>query len=66
MEKFSSVRVAKLRRMVGLRSIVKKKFKVPTDSTHKFSVPENILDCDFKPGTLGAVWVSDTTYIKTQ
>jgi len=64
--KISRVRVAKLMRKAGLRSIVKKKFKVTTDSTHKFSVPENILDRDFKPGTLGAVWVSDITYIKTQ
>jgi putative transposase len=49
-----------------LRSIVKKKFKVTTDSTHKFPVPENILDRDFKPGILGAVWVSDITYIRTR
>ncbi|WP_408022204.1 hypothetical protein [Sphingobacterium sp.] len=36
------------------------------DSVHKFSVPENILNRDFKSGTLGAVWVSDITNIKTQ
>ncbi len=64
----SRVRVAKLMRKAKLRSIVKKKFKVTTDSNHKFSVPENILilDRDFKPGTLGAAWVSDITYIKTR
>lgn len=28
---------------------VKKKFKVTTDSNHKFAVPENKLDRDFKP-----------------
>jgi len=49
-----------------LRSIVKKKFKVTTDSSHKFPVPENKLDRDFKPGILGASWVSDITYIKTR
>ncbi len=53
-------------RKAKLRSIVKKKFKVTTDSSHKFPVPENILDRDFKPGILGAVWVSDITYIRTK
>lgn len=53
-------------RKAELRSIVKKKFKITTDSSHKFPVPENILDRDFKPGVLGAVWVSDITYIRTK
>ena len=62
----SRVRVARMMKKAKLRSIVKKKFKVTTDSTHKFPVPENILDRDFKPGILGAVWVSDITYIRTR
>ena len=62
----SRVRVARMVKKAKLRSIVKKKFKVTTDSTHKFPVPENILDRDFKPGILGAVWVSDITYIRTR
>ncbi len=37
-----------------------------SDSSHKFPVPENKLGRDFKPGTLGAVWVSDITYIRTK
>jgi len=64
--KVSRVRVARMMKRAKLRSIVKKKFKVTTDSTHKFPVPENILDRDFKPGILGAVWVSDITYIRTR
>ncbi|MGY4384299.1 transposase InsO family protein [Pedobacter sp. UYP24] len=55
--KVSRVRVARMMTKAKLRSIVKKKFKVTKDSTHKFPVPENILDRDFKPGVLGAVWV---------
>jgi putative transposase len=62
----SRPRVARMMKKANLRSIVKKKFKVTTDSNHKFPVPENKLDRDFKPGTLGAVWVSDITYIKTK
>ncbi|WGQ09925.1 IS3 family transposase [Pedobacter gandavensis] len=64
--KVSRVRVARMMKRAKLRSIVKKKFKVTTDSSHKFPVPENILDRDFKPGILGAAWVSDITYIRTK
>jgi putative transposase len=64
--KVSRVRVARMMKRAKLRSIVKKMFKLTTDSTHKFPVPENILDRDFKPGFLGAVWVSDITYIRTR
>lgn len=64
--KVSRPRVARMMRKANLRSIVKKKFRVTTDSSHQFPVPENKLDRDFKPGTLGAVWVSDITYIKTK
>ena len=48
-------RVARMIRKAKLRSIVRKKFKITTDSTHKFPVPENILDRDFKQVVLGAV-----------
>jgi putative transposase len=62
----SRPRVARIMRKAHLRSIVKKKFRVTTDSNHKFTVPGNKLDRDFKPGTLGAAWVSDITYIRTK
>lgn len=64
--KISRPRVARMMRKAKLRSIVKKKFKITTDSSHKFPVPENVLDRNFKPGVLGAVWVSDITYIRTK
>ncbi|MBE8719736.1 hypothetical protein C4F40_03215 [Sphingobacterium sp. Ka21] len=62
----SRARVARIMRKAKLRSIVKKKFRITTDSSHKFPIPENKLDRDFKPGILGAVWVSDITYIRTK
>jgi len=49
-----------------LRSIVKKRFKVTTDFSHKFLVPENELGRNFKPRILCAVWVSDINYIRTR
>ena len=48
-----------------IRSITKRKFRVTTDSEHKFPVTENKLTRNFKPGIIGATWVSDITYIKT-
>jgi putative transposase len=66
MIKVSRPRVARIMKKRHLRSVVKKKFKVTTDANHKFTVPENKLDRNFKPGTLGAAWVSDITYIKTK
>jgi putative transposase len=64
--KVSRPRVARMMRKAHLRSIVNKKFRVTTDSNHKFPIPENKLDRNFQPGTLGAVWVSDITYIRTK
>ncbi|RYE14811.1 MAG: IS3 family transposase, partial [Sphingobacteriaceae bacterium] len=63
--KVSRLRVARLMQKAKIRSIVKRKFRVTTDSTHKFLIMENKLNRDFKPGTTGIVWVSDITYIKT-
>jgi len=44
--KVSRVRGARMMK-ARLRSIVKKKFKITTDSSHKFPVPENTLDRNF-------------------
>ena len=48
-----------------IRSIIKRKFKVTTDSDHKYATVENKLERNFKPGIVRTVWVSDITYIKT-
>lgn len=62
----SRPRVARLMVKAHLKSIVKKKFKVTTDSKHKYPVVENILNRQFYPERTGMVWVSDITYIKTK
>ena len=57
--------VAFLMKVLGLRSIVSKKFKgITTDSNHRLPVSENVLDRDFKAFGLGQKWVSDITYIQ--
>jgi putative transposase len=49
----SRTRAVRIMKKAKLRSIVKKKFKVIIDSSHKFPLPENVLEHDFKPGILG-------------
>jgi len=58
--------VAKLMRKENIRSIIKKKFKVTTDSAHKYPVVENKLMQDFNVAGQNQVWVSDLTYIPTE
>jgi len=61
----SRPRVAKLMRKEGLRSKIKGRFKVTTDSNHGYSISKNHLSRNFKPNVLNETWVSDITYIRT-
>lgn len=49
-----------------MRSIIKKKFKITTDSSHKYPVVDNILNREFTVNNQNIVWVSDITYIRTK
>jgi transposase InsO family protein len=64
--KISRPRAARLMKKANIWSIVKKKFKVTTDSKHAYPVVENILNRVFNPVNINMVWVSDITYIKTK
>ena len=61
----SRPRVAKLMRKEGLRSKIKRRFKLTTDSNHGYSISKNHLSRNFKPNALNETWVSDITYIRT-
>ena len=63
--KASKVLVARLMQQQHLKSIVRKKYKVTTDSSHKYPVVENILNREFITEEENKVWVSDITYIGT-
>ena len=52
-------------KLKGWRSIVKKQFKITTDSNHKASICENVLNRDFEMTRLNQACVSDITYLKT-
>lgn len=63
--KVSRPRVARLMRKARIRSKLRRKYVVTTDSKHAFKVAKNLLDRNFQPGTIRKVWVSDITYIRT-
>lgn len=49
---------------MGLKSIIKKKYVVTTDSRHNFPASENLLNRNFSATRPAKIWVSDITYIK--
>jgi len=62
--KVSRVFVARLMKMEGIKSILRKKYVITTDSKHNYSISKNLLNREFKVDELGKAWVSDITYIK--
>jgi len=56
-------RVAGRMRRMGLRSIVRRKYRVTTYSKHSFRVARNWLNRRFKVDQPNQAWVSDITYI---
>ncbi len=62
----SKNRVARRMRDAGLRSKIRRKYKVTTDSKHKFPVAANLLNRNFTVEVPDKVWVSDITYLATR
>ena len=63
---YSRSYIGLLMKEMGLRSILKRKFVVTTDSKHSFPIAKNELDRDFSSLKLGEKWVSDITYIRVK
>lgn len=62
----SKPRVAKLMRLNGLKSKIRKRYRVTTtNSNHKLAISANHLNRNFIPAVLNKAWVSDITYIRT-
>ena len=59
-------RVAKRMRKTGLRSKIRRKYRVTTDSKHQFTVSPNVLERNFTAQAPDKVWVSDITYLATR
>lgn len=59
-------RVARRMRKAGIRSKIRRRFRVTTDSRHHFPVAPNLLEQKFTAQGPDKVWVSDITYVATR
>ncbi len=51
-------------KILGLKSILRRKYVITTDSNHCLPLAKNIINRDFKSQEIGKKWVSDITYIR--
>lgn len=61
---YSRSYIGLLMKEMGLRSVLKRKFVITTDSNHQYLIAKNELNRDFYTLKLGEKWVSDITYIR--
>ena len=61
---YSRSYIGLLMKEMGIKSVVKRKFVITTDSKHAFPIVNNELDRNFTSFKLGEKWVSDITYIR--
>ncbi len=61
----STNRVVRRMRVLGLKAIQAKKFKVTTDSTHSKPVAPDLIEQDFRAAAPNQKWVSDISYVWT-
>lgn len=61
----SKNRVARRMKVMGLRAIQAKKFKVTTDSNHSKPIAQDLIEQDFTATQANEKWVSDITYLWT-
>ena len=59
-------RVAKRMREAGIRSKIRRRYRVTTDSKHRFPVAPILVERNFTTQAPNNVWVSDITYLATR
>lgn len=62
----SKNRVARLMRKQGITARTKRRFRVTTNSNHKLSVANNLVEMQFNPEQKNRLWTTDITYIWTR
>ena len=63
---YSRSYISGLMKEQGLKSILKRKYVITTNSNHSFPIAKNELDRNFTSSKLGEKWVSDITYIRVK
>ncbi|VVS91441.1 hth-like domain [Desulfoluna spongiiphila] len=58
-------KVRNLMKKLGLKPKLSKKYRITTNSNHKYPVAKNLLDRQFNPPGPNQVWATDITYIWT-
>lgn len=61
---YSRSYIAILMKEMGLKSVLKRKFVITTNSNHNHLISDNLLNREFTSPKLGQKWVSDITYIR--
>jgi len=64
--KASHTRVARRMKMMNLKAIARKKYRVTTDSEHTKPIYSNTLNRDFSTTSTNQKWCGDITYIATR
>jgi transposase InsO family protein len=64
-ENCGKYKTAGLMRKLNLSPVVKRRFKLTTDSKHSLPIFTNVLNRNFKPSKMNQAWTSDITYIET-
>ncbi|NTU58828.1 MAG: IS3 family transposase [Chlorobiaceae bacterium] len=64
--KCSRCRVARLMRIMSIKSQSARKFKIPTDSKHQEPIAPNLMNQDFSAKAPNAVWTSDIKDLRTR
>ena len=63
---YSRSYIAKLMKEQGLKSVLRRKYVITTNSNHSYPIANNELDRNFTSHKLGEKWVSDITYIRVK
>ncbi len=58
-------RIARLMRENGIRSLMRRRFRVTTRSNHRLPVAADLVGRDFTAESINKLWLSDITYIWT-
>jgi transposase InsO family protein len=65
-QRTSEKRIARIMQDNGLSAILKRRFKVTTESGHNLPVHENLLNREFNVEQTNRVWLGDITYVRTE